>query len=57
MLHGIHNSNNSIYLQILFYSGLIEAPVGSWILEFLLKYKIQKLTIRIDIKTYTYDVN
>ena len=57
MLHKIHNGNNSIYSQILFHSGSIGAPVSSQILEFLLKCRIKKLTIGIDIATNTYDIN
>ena len=57
MLHGIYNSNNSIYSQIMFYSEVRWGSYELWILEFLLKYEIQKLTIKTYIKIYTYHEN
>ena len=40
-----------------FTSGFIGVVVGLCIPGFLLEYKVKKLTVKIDIKTYTYDVN
>ena len=58
MLHEIHISNNSIHSHIIFHFGVfVGAPMGSRILEFLLKYRIKKLTIKTDIKIDTYHKN
>ena len=52
MLHGVHNSNNSIHSRIMFQYEFVRALVGVWILEFLLKYTIKTLIVRTNIKTY-----
>ena len=40
-----------------FTSEFVGALADFWILGFLLKYRAKKLIIRIDIKTYAYDIN
>lgn len=59
MLHKTHNNKIIIVSTQRPYCTLrfIGALVVSWILGFLLKYMVNKLTITIDIKTYTYEIS
>lgn len=47
-----------VYTHISYFIlGFVGALVGFWILEFLLKYMVRKLTVRTDIITSTYHAN